>query len=1522
MSCLICNINQSTRLLSDSKLSASISTFTHGLSARLSSIGQVSAFTGTYRSVNSSLSSASAVVAQENMNFGLSEDLSDFGLGDISAISIMDFGIKDKLLSTGAFSVGKTDKFAGYKPHFSASSKLYPIEDISFKNKFTDTNINVSPISNSFISTENALVICTEENSLLTSEQYFSDVFSSIDEGVFIDNYTHNNSIGYLLSDDTQSVVFPNQVFSSGDLEYKLRVTYPLSHPKFSYFALRASAPFDSYSLRRPQEYKIYDITLEDPSGNLIIKYEDITIKGDNNFTTYLSKPIINNADQVTWSSGYPYMDSGSPLFLEIKPYVLTLNFAYNCNQHPFDSRFNFGYEQSCIKDSSTNIDNPNPFNSLLISSIEIGNSGGIGIKKDNALNFFTHVRSKSERTKKIILPNKLFTTDFNNGIYPEASSIWRTPDYLYSNQLNSHSDVLLQKVRSTNIDYGDYITLSGSAPFVDSGRLILKFDGERDTLNQYTDGAFRLGGNTSFNDARLEQYQYQDYFDVDYAELVVIAKKPAGSPDYSIDVVGYSDDKLLYVTPAVGGFLQNSGSLPINESNVPNISGFREFNFGLSNSSISDQSEYFDNDISPLGDHYVVDNSILVNSTDFKTYTIPLEIYQDPRKLGYNKYSLSAYFENLYVDICPIPSGASIAHISLVLYYKPANALMMHTLGSPATKSAAQKPITLLPDGNGTINSNIRVSGVLTAFSTPNNLASNLSRRWRSHTGNIYAGGDFKTNNFDFSFNHKQSDTPFLTSYVDFTKVDAADIYDHKNNYFGQTATYLDIISNFGLRYSSDQLFSVPTPYKSIGWSNNIHDTFDRAVKLNDETLLETQVINIENSFALFLRYTPSYVIESELNNHLILSHEDNNSWGLVLAVEDGNLVLKVKTVDDVIQTITDSKLINNYIFPLGILITYNYDSGIINLYTDDPTQYLRGTTDCNIISLSDPITFFGFSQHYGSQSTIPMFLHEIGYSNVCNIVNSSPNTFNNEISVYDFFDSYKVNSDKIDDDISKWKLGDFKICSFSPDFDSYTKREGKDYITFNLSHHGSGYSQFTNLPLPNNINLSGVSYHTQIENDFLRYDISNIPSIDQDRFHAISPRISKNLPKGYDFREEALYIETILEHDTYDNLTWPNGQRGPKFIISLYSPTQDNPEFPSKLLGVVNRSIHYLEPSGCIRKITSKFTFDDILDTSEPWANFEPIAYSREFREKYFLNDINSMFLQYDIVYPSGSPYNSKIKIHNTNIKSHNAIYLSETKDDNISLFVSGDKYQFDFLNLFGPENGTPINQDFSLYVNSNPPVIVHDSGLKLFIDSSGYFVNPEFLNLRIVGNGTVSSSTFEQTFGSMFGSSPIMGLGLSISGQYMSDIVVPLHTYGMAYNADNSLNFVTSGPEGLISLEDNISLQIKGIRPSYNAYPSSSMSLHVYNNQTFISNSSGIFNLYLSGFSSIVSDSSGQMPLVTLNYPISDLLASKSVTIKWDSHNIGQSITSVDNVYAYVDADDNIRGVDLACYGDCNK
>lgn len=1496
---ITCYDNDKIKFKGRDKFSATLS-FNHGLSSRVSSVGSVKTREGVYRNVKSFLRGSSNLITNENVNFSLKEELAESAIGDIRGYTTADLGIVSRFSSSGKCKSAYVDKFSGYSPQFRPYEKLFPIQDISFKSKLTNSNIIVFKTENNVASITN--------------------VYSSIDDGVFTGDYVDNGKIGSLISDDSKSFIFPSFVFSSGDIQYKFRVTKPLSVAKLSYLAIRASAPFDSYAQRKPQQYKIYDIKFEDPSGNLIIQYEDMPIRGDTYYTTYLSKPLVNNLLLPTWDSKYPLMDAAGS-------YSITLSISYDCNTYPFTSHFTSNYEQSCIisLDANSVNPNPNPFINLNISALEIGNSGGIGILRDNYLNFYSKVRDKSEREKRTLLPTELLTHNFNNGIYPQVSSIWMstTNETNYYNTLETGAAHLLNKIR--NDIRSDYITIINSTPVSDSGRIILKFNTkpDRDAYDNYIDGAFRFG-NKEFNEAKLVNYLDNDnFFDIDTLELKVIAKKAAGTSDYTIDVVGYSDDKLLSITSPIGGFIQNSGALSFDSSLVPDISGYKYKNFSFSDGALSDQSDYFKQDITPKGDHYILNSTPLINTTSFKEYTIPLQIYQDPNQLGFKNYSISSLFENLYLDICPIPSGASICSIKLVVYYKPANALMMYALGSPQNKNAIRKNTTLLPYSSGTISNGNLTQGSIVGFKSPSNLNTNYARRWRGHTGDILDSNNFDYSEFDFSFDHNQANTPF-SSYVDFTKTNSNYIYDHKNTLFAQSINNINILSNFGWRYSSDQLIDgITTPYKSLSWNNNIYDNFDRALKINENIGLKSTVINTSNSFALLIKYTPDNADPLDLDNYVIMSHEDNSDWGLVLTVEGGNLKLKIKNTNNNVNTIIDSKQISEYLFPLCILITYNaedYHTFKLYTYDNNGTRFI-GNSIYNIPKvLSNPSTLFGFSQSYSDQQYIvgpvSIFMHEIGHSNTCNIL-ENPNRFKNQISVSDLFDSYNATSDKIDNAISDWHIGDFKVCQFSSDFDFFTKRIGKDFITFNLNHSGSGYHQITNLTLPNNINLSGVSYHTQIENDFLRFNLSDVPTIDKDRFYAITPRICKTLPRGYQFNQEAICVDTIIEHETNSNILWPNGKLGPKLIVSLYTKNQEVADRPSKMFGLINKSIHYLEPSGCIRKLTSKFSFEDLLDESEPWAVFDKESYTKEFKEKYFSKDIDDMFLQYDLVFPSGNPYSSLIKLHNSNIRLDDSIYISDQTNSQFNLYTSGQQYEVSHLNLFASKNDGPIVSGINLFVSGVGPVW---SKLNLFIDSSGYPCESPYLNMHTVTVGSVSAG--EQTFGAMFGTSPIMGLPLSVSGQFMRETFLPLYILPKTNYSTDYMTLSVFGPglnDGTTS--DDINLYIKGSRQSIDSYPKSRMSLYVYG-QEFITETNDY--LYLSTLSNEINVVSNfdSLPLHTLNYPISSLLANSSATIKWNNDNIGQNITVQDNSYAYVDSDDNIRGVDLICYGTCSS
>ena len=158
----------------------------------------------------------------------------------------------------------------------------------------------------------------------------------------------------------------------------------------------------------------------------------------------------------------------------------------------------------------------------------------------------------------------------------------------------------------------------------------------------------------------------------------------------------------------------------------------------------------------------------------------------------------------------------------------------------------------------------------------------------------------------------------------------------------------------------------------------------------------------------------------------------------------------------------------------------------------------------------------------------------------------------------------------------------------------------------------------QLADLSMPSTVN-SGASYHTQIENDFLRFHLSDVP----DNFNAADKRISKNLPVGYKFNERALVVESVIEHKTQDSIVWSDcdNKVGPKLIVSLYTKNQEpyfskfSPNQPN--WGLVNRKSHYLEPSSCLIRLDSTFSYEDLDDDSEKWSIFPDGPRTKEFRK-----------------------------------------------------------------------------------------------------------------------------------------------------------------------------------------------------------------------------------------------------------------------------------------------------------------
>ena len=199
-----------------------------------------------------------------------------------------------------------------------------------------------------------------------------------------------------------------------------------------------------------------------------------------------------------------------------------------------------------------------------------------------------------------------------------------------------------------------------------------------------------------------------------------------------------------------VGGFLQNSSGIS-DTGNFPVSSGFSSpDHLALGGASASERDLYFETSgkhVNTGEDHYslVEGPGVTVTSTEFEWYEVPLKVYDDNVTLGASRdYRMSSMFENLYLDIYPLPSGASISQLEMLVTYSPQNALSMITEGGEDIRKITTSDVEgrITPISRQTNDTYINagsgyaplstISGIPQAYTTTNTLKSNYSRRWR----------------------------------------------------------------------------------------------------------------------------------------------------------------------------------------------------------------------------------------------------------------------------------------------------------------------------------------------------------------------------------------------------------------------------------------------------------------------------------------------------------------------------------------------------------------------------------------------------------------------------------------------------------------------------------------------------------------------------------------------------------------------------------------------------------------------
>ena len=1425
---------------------------------------------------------------------------------------------------------------------------------------------------------------------------------SSIDDGVLTGNYLKNGLPSSRVSRDSiflrSQEQFGKPTGDHNNYKLVLEMDKPSTDMLESFLAIRIDAPIENFRSHKPLSYKFHNLKFTDPSGNLIVQYKDFTAVGESKYlstvnpTTYLTEPLINNAKLDKDDSNYP-------LLLNESGYLLNIDIETSTLDDPFDTGFSKGFSEDNRPISGRRED-------FRIISLEILSQGVSNLRNDAILPFSVQVPATGLRTERKIFPSNLLKYNFDTTIYPSGEhSLWKDDSNNTFNDTedNSYLSNLLR------LDGNDkFIELSSTTAVADSGKLKLKFSHEPPTSAfRYADGAFQFAFESdSFDAAGKRQVSDIDsFFVVDDIELKVTAKKSASSRDYVIDVVGYSDDKLLHITPKIGGFLQNaSGQHPSGIGVTPVSSGFANINdLGISTLPISDKFSYFEtsgtNNLG--GNHYSLPLTPIVNTTEFTEYTIPLDIYPDNVRLGKSvDYSMSSYFEHLYLDLFPFPSGAAISNISLLIKYRPSNALPLHTIAhekEPLHRSRTKAYPSSSQSADRKINSIIQNSGLSLiesiphGYQSPTTIKTNYARRWRGVGGNVVTG-PFQPTVFDFSFENPQLDTPFLNGAFDFTKIEDGFVLPNQsgllnNNVSGfyNASFSSNLIENIGLRFNSSGLFvNQQRDYKTLDWtqtgselSGKILDSFGKALRLSgpDANINFGSGISVSGGFAAYIRFSPDVSISGSSYNLwdsgvLLSKWNHGEELEFLLAYSGGHLAAHARDIDNNTISIYDSQDYTNYQYPLSVLLTYNDNlSSGLKLYADSEIasgsyNLLRASSTPFFMASGNSPIVAGFSSASGVGTNV--FVTDIGLSfhnaSGSNIRESGINLDMKQTDVEDFFsghrakfwnagesnvyDRYKLWS-FVDQNTDKWHIGHFNLCMFDQSFSRFTKRVGRDYIQFKLSHSGFPYYQTTNLALPSgSIQTSGLAYHSQLENDMLRLDIGTIPDGDSHRLYSASPRISKNFPRGYKFEESAFVVDTVIQSQIDQEVNWNDGNTGPKLIVSLYAPQKDPTTYVESNFGLVNRHYHYLPSNGCMTKVSSTFDYNDWVDKSEPWAEFNPRTASTEFDHKFYSDDIDKMFIQYDIAFPSGDKFNSNIKLHAINLNLENVLASGDTVESSgFALYASGNTISANALELFVDAlvniSGAPPS-GLTLYSSGAAiPTVSGESPSGLLMSTlaydpstvgraSGMYLGSG-LSLFSSGDGTIGFDPSLIIHEGMYGVvntdfNPVVNLFTEggASGVKVSDGALSISTFndGILDSTSGDL-FLFNQSAGLadpVLDSGNITMFLHGV-PQLNPFIELVDTMPLYlGGLDFNTTSSGSLDLRIIG-QPIINGANNDIHLFTTNYSVAPGDLGQEF-INWTNINTGTGILTVENDYSYLESNDEIRGVDLICYGDCDS
>ena len=325
------------------------------------------------------------------------------------------YSIRQQLVGSGEFDALETEKINGEFGEFYCQEKLYPQADLPIALGFGGF---VGPYTET------------------------SDLYSYIDEGVY-EGILKDRGDSTLLADDKNTFIHPNTIHTEGLFQYKCELTNLNVRPEATAFRMRVAAPLETYEARVAPLYTVYNIQLLDPSGNLIVKYGDLQVRGDSpkgksKYTTYSSLPVVNKIDEYDWERRL------APHMQEVSGYQLCFSVRAVDLSDSFNPGFDEGFEENfvlpdIISDGSGNnylaLDGAplstqevkflNPTDGFKISAVEICSSGGYGPRREDYFPVYMEVPAIGKRLERCVRAKLMPLYDYDTNVFPSVYTVW-----------------------------------------------------------------------------------------------------------------------------------------------------------------------------------------------------------------------------------------------------------------------------------------------------------------------------------------------------------------------------------------------------------------------------------------------------------------------------------------------------------------------------------------------------------------------------------------------------------------------------------------------------------------------------------------------------------------------------------------------------------------------------------------------------------------------------------------------------------------------------------------------------------------------------------------------------------------------------------------------------------------------------------------------------------------------------------------------------------------------------------------